>query len=50
MDFWFFTTGTIQQYNTNQDDISKKFRDMKFIDQRGQTNKKIEGVSEAFLI
>ena len=50
MDSQLFTAGELQQCNTNQDAISKEFPDMKFIDQRGQISKKIEGVSEAFLI
>ena len=45
-----FTAGELKQCNTNQDAISKKFQDMKFIDQRGQTNKKIEGMSADFLV
>ena len=34
----------------NQNAISKKFTDMKFIDQRGQTSKEIEGMSADFLV
>ena len=42
MNFQFFTAGELKQYNNNQDAILKEFPDMKFIDQRGQTNKEIE--------
>ena len=44
MNFHLFTTGELKQCKTNQNAISKKFTDMKFIDLKGQINKEIERV------
>ena len=50
MNFHLVTTGKLKQCKTNQNAISKEFTDMKFIDQRGQTSKEIEGMSADFLV
>ncbi len=48
MNFHLFTTGKLNQCKTNQNDISKEFTDMKFIDRLGLTNKEIEKILKVF--